>query len=60
MAGYTGKDLSVLRTYYEIYEVPQESQKVILNLILIMINRSILSASEKIKQEQNKATRNGK
>lgn len=54
MAGYTGKDLSVLSTFFDVYEVPIESRKCILDLLILIINKSVHSAHEKMKAEQKK------
>jgi hypothetical protein len=54
MAGYTGKDLSVLDTFFTVYEVPVESRKCILDLLIMIINKSVHSAHEKAKAEAKK------
>ncbi len=54
MAGYTGKDLSCLGTFFEVYEVPVESRKIILEVLLLIINKSVQTASEKMKANAEK------
>jgi hypothetical protein len=57
MAGYVGKDLNTLPIFFDVYEVPVESRKLILELILIMINKSVSSAHEKSKAEAKKRSK---
>jgi hypothetical protein len=54
MAGYLGRDLNTLPLFFEVYEIPVESRKVILELLLLIINKSVTSAQDKMKAEQKK------
>ncbi len=50
MAGYTGKELSCLETFYNIYEVPRASRKTITDILMHVINESIKTSAEKMKK----------
>lgn len=54
MAGYLGRDLNVLPLFFDVYEVPLSSRKIILELLLIIINKSVNSAQDKAKAEAKK------
>jgi hypothetical protein len=49
MAGYTGKELASYTMFCDIFEVPGESRKIILEIILHLINKSIESVNKKSK-----------
>lgn len=59
MAGYTGKDLTVLSTFMDIYEVEHSIRKFVLELILFLNNRSLKTAAEKT-NSATKEKANGK
>lgn len=56
MAGYTGKDLGPLEVFFNIYEVPEESKRVVLDLISYIINVTVDISAKKMKAnaERNK------
>lgn len=54
MAGYLGRDIKCLPIFFDIYEIPIESRRIILDLLLFMINKSVMSAQDKMKAEQKK------
>jgi hypothetical protein len=54
MGVYNGKKLELIKTFFEIYEVPYASQRPVFDLILYFINRSINQANEEVLKEQEK------
>lgn len=54
MAGYTGRDLSCLGLFFDIYEVPTESRKIITDIILLLISESLQTMAKKIEASRNK------
>lgn len=50
MAGFTGKDLAVLPTLFEIYSVPKYSHIIILEFIIYMTNKDLDRYAKQIKR----------
>jgi len=52
MGGYMGRDLSPIPILFKLYEVPKKSRRVVLDIILFLIGRSVTTANEKIAAKQ--------